>query len=438
MKENIQPTFLLAATTWWALSARLARALLQHGCNVEALCPPGHPLRQIKGVSRCHLYSRINSSETLQKTITATRPELVIPCDDGVVWQLHQLYERQPELRALIARSLGGPTHFEVVGSRERLQEVAQELNIRVPTTGRAKSIDDLRSWFDRIGNAVVLKQDGTCGGSGVRVVHSITEASTELTRMLRPESWAVVCKRMVVDRDPLALWAKKQQNPVVTLQEFIPGRPANLMMACWNGQVLGAVTVEVLRSQGATGAAMLVRLINHYEIAQAACKLAKRLELSGFHGLDFVLEPRSGAAYLIEMNPRCTQLGHLEISGEGNLAGLLCRKLGVHSPNTTQKAKPVELTVGETIAFFPKAFTGNPPNEFQGEGYQDFPSEDPALVQELLKQEWPDRQWQARLYHWIRPRTLQAPADFDEIAHRGNVPREVSTENMEKSAREL
>jgi hypothetical protein len=209
-------------------------------------------------------------------------------------------------------------------------------------------------------------------------------------------------------------------------------------MMACWKGQVLGAVTVEVLQSQGATGAAMVVRLINHYEIAQAALKLAKRLELSGFHGLDFVLEARSGAAYLIEMNPRCTQLGHFEISGAGSLAGLLCRKLGVRSPSTTQEAKPVELTAGETIAFFPKAFTGNRPNEFLGEGYQDFPSEDPALVQELLKQEWPDRQWQARLYHWIRPRTLQAPTDFDEVGPRGNVPREVSAENMEKSAREL
>ena len=259
-----------------------------------------------------------------------------------MVWQLHQLYEQQPELRALIARSLGAAAHFEVVDSRERLQEVAQELHIRVPQTRRAQSIDDLRAWFERVGDTVVLKQDGTWGGNGVRVAQSITEAAQELTRMLRPTPWTVVCKRMVVDRDPLALWNKRHENPVVTLQEFIPGRPANLMMACWKGQVLGAVTVEVLRSQGATGAAMVVRLIDHCEIARAACKLAKRLELSGFHGLDFVLEADSGAAYLIEMNPRCTQLGHLPISGQGSLAGLLCRKLGVPSPSTTHRMQPV------------------------------------------------------------------------------------------------
>jgi hypothetical protein len=36
--------------------------------------------------------------------------------------------------------------------------------------------------------------------------------------------------------------------------------------------------------------------------------------------------------------------------------------------------------------------------------------------MRELLKEEWPDRQWIARLYHWIRPRMVQAPAAFDEM----------------------
>jgi ATP-grasp domain len=414
LKENIQPTFLLAATTWWPLSARLAGEFLRHGCGVEALCPPGHPLRYVRGVRRYHLYSRVHSLRTLQKAIAATSPKLVIPCDDGVVWQLHQLHQQQPELQTLIADSVGAAAHFGVVDSRERLQKVAQELHIRVPRSSRAESIDDLRAWFERIGDRVVLKQDGTWGGNGVRVVRSLTEGAQELTRMLRPMPWTFACKRMVVDRDPLALWKKRHQNSRVTLQEFIPGRPANLMMACWKGQVLGAVMVEVLWSHGATGAAMVVRLIDHGEIARAACKLAKRLELSGFHGLDFVLEANSGAPYLIEMNPRCTQLGHLSISGQGSLAGLLCRRLGVPSPSTPQPAQTVGPTPGETIAFFPKAFSGNPTFGYLGEGYQDLPQEQPALVRELLKEEWPDRQWQARLYHWIRPRTQLAPAAFD------------------------
>jgi hypothetical protein len=191
-----------------------------------------------------------------------------------VVSQLHYLYKKEPKLRGLIARSLGAAAYFDVVDSRERLQEVAQELDIRVPQRSPARSIEDLRSWFEHIGGPVVLKRDGTWGGYGVRVARSITEAAEELTRMLRPMPWPVTCKRMVVDRDPLALWNKRHEHPKVTLQQFVPGRPANLMMVCWRGQVLGAVIVEVLWSQGATGSAMVVRLIDHSEIARAACRL--------------------------------------------------------------------------------------------------------------------------------------------------------------------
>jgi ATP-grasp domain len=411
LKDNTQPIFLLAATTWWPLSARLAVALLQYGCSVEALCPTGHPLRHVKGVRRCHTYSRLNSLGTLQNAIAATSPQLIIPCDDGVVSQLHHLYKKEPKLRALIARSLGAAAHFDVVDSRERLQEVAQELDIRVPQRSPARSIEDLRSWFEHIGGTVVLKRDGTWGGYGVRVARSITEAAEELNRMLRPMPWPVTWKRMMVDRDPLALWNKRHENPTVTLQQFVPGRPANLMMACWKGQVLGAVIVEVLWSQGATGSAMVVRLIDHSEIAQAACRLAKRLELSGFHGLDFILDPDSGAAYLIEMNPRCTQLGHLPIAGQGDLAGLLCRKLGV-LPTITP---PIGLTSGETIAFFPKAFSLMETDGHPTIGYEDQPRENPELIEELLKEDWPDRQWQARLYHRVRPRTIPKPTLCEE-----------------------
>jgi hypothetical protein len=388
---------------------------MRHGCAVEALCPPGHPLRHISGVLRYHVYSRINSLRALQQAIAATNPTLVIPCDDGVVWQLHQLYQTQPELQTIIADSLGAAANFEVVDNRERLLEVAQELNIRVPRTSRVESVEDLRTWFEHIGDTVVLKRDGTWGGNGVRVVRSLAEGEQELTRLLRRTGWAFACKRMVVDRDPLALWSKRHQKPIVTVQEFIPGRPANLMMACWKGQVLGAVTVEVLWSQGATGAAMVVRLINHGEIARAACKLAKRLELSGFHGLDFVLDADSGAAYLIEMNPRCTQLGHLSISGQGSLAGLLCNKLGMPSAITPHPARFAGLTPGQTIAF-PKAFSGNPPFANLGGGYQDLPRDQPALMGELLKEDWPNRQWPARLYHRIRPQTSPPPTTFDEV----------------------
>jgi ATP-grasp domain len=430
LKSNMEPTVLLAASTWWPLSAQLAISLRDQGCCVESLCPPGHPLRYVSGVKRHHLYRRVGSLSALHKAILAARPKIIIPCDDAVVWQLHRLYQTAPELRVLIARSLGSPEYFETVGSREELQLVARELRIRVPRTERIASQEDLRHAFERAGHAGVLKQDGTWGGNGVRLVRSLGEAARELTRMLQPIPLRTAYKRAFINHDPTALWLGRNfKQPIVTLQEFIPGRPANLMMACWKGQVLGAVTVEVLWSHGPTGAAMVVRLIEHNEIAQVARVLAKRLELSGFHGLDFMLDANSGAAYLIELNPRCTQLGHLPIAGLGNLAGLLSKRLGApargsaHGPLTGPSTQGWNgnglglsgLNVGETIAFFPKALFWNPRSSYVRRGYQDTPWEEPALVRELLRESWPNRRWPARLYHWLKPLRQEQPKAFDE-----------------------
>jgi predicted ATP-grasp superfamily ATP-dependent carboligase len=366
---------------------------------------------------RRHLYRRLGSLASLRKALTRACPEIVVPCDDGVVSQLHQLYAEQPQLRALITKSLGSSIYFDVVADRDHFQEVARTLNIRVPRNRRVSTGQELRDWFQNVGDTAVLKQNGTWGGNGVRIVRSVAEAEVELQRMMQPESFMTAWKRAVVDRDPIALWSKKQaKTPVVTIQEFIEGRPANTMIACWEGQVLGAVTVEVLWSQEEAGAAMVVRLIEHKEITRAALALARKLELSGMYGLDFMIDANTGAPYLIELNPRCTQLGHIPIAGQGDLSGQLLGKLSNASVVVTDRPKLPGLTTGDTIAFFPKALLWNPDNLYVSKGYLDTPEDEPALVLELLKEPWPHRQWQARLYHWLRPPRRPQPVKFEDV----------------------
>jgi hypothetical protein len=170
-------------------------------------------------------------------------------------------------------------------------------------------------------------------------------------------------------------------------------------MLSCWRGEILSIVTVEVLRAQGPTGAATVVRVIQNEEITQAARRLARQLQLNGFHGLDFILEEETGAAYLIELNPRCTQLGHLRLPDQGDLVGVFSAKLKNEDPPPSEDS--IE---GETIAFFPQAFSLNPNNPHIRHGYHDVPWEEPDLFRQLLREPWPDRQWRARFYHFFRP----------------------------------
>jgi len=129
----------------------------------------------IRGILR---YSGPRSLTALQNAIAASRPDIIVPCDDRAVWQLHELHEVRPDLRALIETSLGASSSFAKVRSRAALMEIAREAGIRTPETARIHSEAEIKSWFAARPGIAVVKLDGTWGGSGVQVVASAAQAA--------------------------------------------------------------------------------------------------------------------------------------------------------------------------------------------------------------------------------------------------------------------
>lgn len=414
VNEKSRPAVLLCASTWWPLSARLAIVLIDHGCQVSTVCPPGHPLRLVTGVEAVYPYTSLNSIDSLKAAILTAQPALIVPCDDSVVWQLHELHAKHPGLRPLIEQSLGPGSVYPVLRSRAAFLQVAVELGIRVPATRTLTSEAELNAW--RADGPAVLKRDGTWGGSGVAIVDSLPSAVAAFRRLSQPISARTAWKRLLVNRDPIALWSwSRRASAPITMQEYIQGRPANSMIACWQGETLGIVSAEVLASQGATGAATAVRLMRNKEMERSAQLLARKLMLSGFHGLDFVLAEETGAAYLIEINPRCTQLGHLRLKNQGDLAGALSAKLWNQPIAVATDEQDCQL--GETIAFFPQAFHSNPRSSYLQCGRHDVPWGKPALVLELLRDPWPERQWLSRIYHHFHAPDTPEEINFEAPA---------------------
>jgi hypothetical protein len=390
---------LLVSSIRWPLTAKLALAFLRHGCSVEAVCPPDHPFSFVRGIKKIYPYRGLDSLESLYEAITAAKPDFVVPCDDGVVWQLHELHQTRPELRPLIERSIGAASGYETVACRAKLMQLAEELQIRVPRTKEIRGSEDLRAWFSAPGVSGVLKLDRTCGGKGVQFAHSLAEAEQSLVSLSRPANVAVALGRWLLIHDALAFWKWKNHNqPVFTLQEYVTGRPANTMLACRDGKVLAMVTVEVLYAQSYTGTALVVRPIENEEIRVCSEKIAQRLQLSGFHGLDFMIEDATGHAYLIELNPRCTQLGHLQTVMHGDLVGVFCSEF---CNTSSMQVRPI---YEETVAFFPEALFSNPECPFLKTSYVDIPWEEPRLVIELMRGDWRDRRLLARLHRAIWP----------------------------------
>jgi len=415
----VYPNVLLTNTSWWPCAARLAMALGKLGCSVSAVCPvAGHPLSKTRAVRRIFPYSAIRPVSSLMGAIEAVNPDIIIPCDDRAVEHLHQMHAQctrvsGSNIPALIERSLGSPASYSVVSARYDLMTIAGEEGIRIAATRMVRTAEDLRSWQAELPFPWVLKADGTWGGHGVRIARDHREAQRYFSEMSRPLSGTRFAKRLIVNRDPF--WVQSWWNrakPVVTAQPYIAGRPANCAVACWEGRVLAGTAVEVISAQGLTGSATIVRVVDNPEMMLAAERLARRLRLSGFFGLDFMIEDGSGAPYLIEMNPRCTPLCNLQLGEGRDMVGALSAQL---SDKPLQAAPPA--TQNDVIAYFPQSWHWDRKSKLLESSFHDVPWEEPDLVRELLLLPWPDRSLLARLFDRFRRTTFE-----ERAAARGGV----------------
>jgi hypothetical protein len=391
---------LLTDTTRWPAAARLAIGLTKAGFDVSAVClSRGHPLRKTRAVGRTFAYSAFRPLRSLTAAIEATDPRIVIPCDDLAVQHLHELHAHArglgpsgSRIAALVERSLGRPQSYPIVSARHDLIEFARAEGLRVPHTSLIRTMDDLQLCLAEHTLPLVMKADGTAGGRGVKIARTAEQAGQFFLELSRMSGTVRAVKCLYVDRDPFCLrpwW--KGSSPAITAQAYIEGRPANCAVVCWEGRVLAGIAVEVIGAQGPTEPATVVRVVQNAEMMGAAERIAKRMGLSGFFGLDFMIEERSGAAYLIEMNPRCTPLCHLQLGSRGDMIAALAAQI---SGRPVRHTPPV--TQNEVIAYFPQAWHCRSP--FLQSGFQDIPRGEPDLVRELLRPR-PERIFSSRRF---------------------------------------
>ena len=348
---------------------------------VEAACPRGYQVEKLPFVSASYRYNALASIAALRETIVTSRPTLVVPCDDYVTRQLHDIYRTarssEPDgawLKTLIARSLGDRIFFilyiPATVSARWLGSSIFLLHARYPLRAGPYAAS-----LDSVGLPAVLKSDGSWSGKGVAIVTNRREAKRALRKLSTPPSVLLTLKRFTLNRDRILVIRCLRRAPsAVSGQRFVPGRLANAAVACWQGRVLASVHVEVLASIGATGPATVVRVISHPGMSRAVELMVQRLKLSGLCGFDFILSAEDGSSQLIELNPRATQTGHL-IAADGK--DLLAELLGaIHNSPVAPRGAPVR----NPLALFP--YQPGQSEPFQGEmAIQDIPWNSPELI---------------------------------------------------------
>ncbi len=382
------------ATCWWPFLARTAQLLARAGCEVSILCPPGHSARAVPGVTVFDQRA-FHPARALSAAIAASQPTLIIPADDRAVANLHRLHEvGSAAERMLVERSLGSPHGYPVTTSRLRLLALARRLDIPVPEDQAIAGTADLDDWVARTPGPWVVKVDGSWAGAGVEIVTTRREAQAAFRSLSRRVNSRTALMRMMVNHDPFSaadwLHGKRQQ---VSAQRYVRGWPGNLAMFCCNGEVLAATVAEAVACGGATGPSTIIRLVDRPDFVEGARRLAQELRLTGFHGLDFMVDETTGQALLIELNPRLTALSNIRVDAARDLIGAAATILrGVACE------PPALRPSGELVAHFPNAWQWHRDDPRLAACFQDVPWDEPALMAEMLRPSWPERPLLARM----------------------------------------
>lgn len=408
------PRILLSSTLRWPIAARLAIAFNKLGCLVDALCPAHHVLPRTSAVRKVYDYATLRPLASLRAAIRAAHADLIIPCDDCAAVDMHRLFKissttntLEREQRSLIERSLGSPEACSLATARAPLLRWADQAGVRTPKTSVINSVQELTAWMARRGFPAVIKTDNSWGGQGVSIVGNGETAVQAYQSSASRQSLPHALWRTLVERD-LSIVATRLRQPqaLITVQDYIPGRPANRAVVCWQGEVLAGLSVEAIHTMHATGPATVVRIIKNAEMATAAETLVRGLGLSGFWGLDFVLEANTSAAYFIEMNPRATPICHLSLgAGQDLPAALFARLTNMHST-----ISPPSITEQDVISLFPGEWQRNPSSIYLRSAYHDVPWEEPELVRDGLTVPWSERGLLARGLVRLRAKTKPAP----------------------------
>jgi hypothetical protein len=200
-----------------------------------------------------------------------------------------------------------------------------------------------------------------------------------------------------LIVRDMTLFWPSLlRRRYVVNAQAFVEGREATSAIACWKGAVMASLHFEVLKKQDAGGPSTVLRLIENAEMSAAAEKMVRRLDLSGLHGFDFMLEAQTGNPYLIEINPRATQVGHLTLGPGRDLPAALYAAVTGEGIQTAPR-----VTEKDTIALFPQEWVRNPASAFLRSSYHDVPWEEPELVRVCVRRRGNQTSWYLQ-QRWI------------------------------------
>lgn len=391
--SSAAPTVVYLALNDWFSSARLPRHLSRAGFRLIAICTQASPLRQVRHFEHRAVIAPEELRSTLEEVTKRFQPELIVSADEGAIYAVHALRRQCAEapatmsapLRQLLRRSLGGPERQDRLLSKKHINEIGAGLGIAVPRQRAIAQPREAEDFAREVGYPIVLKKENTHGGMGVLLCRDAAETVTNVFRLraagLRQRGVAKYGVGAIAHLPPVRSLLAARRGRSLIAQEYIEGVPAFRTFVAHDGRVLAGFSAIAERVHPAPfGSSTVVRFVDNPDMARGAATLAEVVGLTGFAGVDFILEARTGRAVMLELNARVTPTSHL-----GSLRGTdLCAALMAELTDEREIASPRPAQLGpapQTAALFPSELMRDAASEYLRSAYHDIPEDEPELI---------------------------------------------------------
>ena len=372
------PVLIVTMGTDYVAPARMPRELARAGFAVTVLAPAGALATKTAHAEAIATFPRHASVyEWMHVVAGAARraaSRLVLPGDDVTLRLLMQLVlERPAELQthamvgfaALVARSLGDPTHYVASIDKSALVRLALALGIPVPPGEAVDDEPDAVRAAAALGYPVIVRPAVGTASAGVARCHDEVAVRHAMRNLPRLSGW------------------RPAGGHRVLVQRLLTGRPANHPAVAWRGRELAGFTRMALRQHPEGGPGSVSRYAPHPQIAAANARLIEALGLTGFASTEYLIDDTTGVAHLIEINRRMTPATHT-----GACVGVdLAAALAAACANRPWEG-PTDIPAGvdQTLALFPQEWLRDAGSSQLADRPTDAPWDDPLLFASMLK----------------------------------------------------
>ena len=171
---------------------------------------------------------------------------------------------------------------------KKQLEAMAREIGVDSPAAYYPQSSQDAREYMANVALPVVIKMRKTSGAAGFRKIYD---------RAHFEKTYFDVVKSNTLPESDLPM-----------IQQLVEGLTTCTLHLCNQGEVVGQVMYQGLRTMPRTGGTTVFReSLADPACEEAAAKIVKHLNFSGLCGFDFIIDKQTGRPFLVDGNCRIT-----------------------------------------------------------------------------------------------------------------------------------